>query len=109
MAADADALALGLLKLGVAQGDRVGIWAPNRAEWVQVQYATAKIGAILVNINPSYRVRALSGPGRARPLGLARPEASAKQSWTPEESCSVTSALGRPVGARTSEPAVMPG
>jgi fatty-acyl-CoA synthase len=44
---------------GVAVGDRVGIWSPNRAEWVVVQYATARIGAILVNINPSYRVHEL--------------------------------------------------
>src|SRR5262249_10495800 len=44
----------GLLALGVERGDRVGIWSPNNAEWVVVQFATAKIGAILVNINPSY-------------------------------------------------------
>ena len=53
--ADVDALALGLLGLGIARGDRVGIWAPNRAEWVLVQYATAKIGAVLVTVNPAYR------------------------------------------------------
>ncbi len=53
--ADVDALALGLLGDGVAKGDRVGIWAPNMPEWTLLQYATAKIGAILVNINPSYR------------------------------------------------------
>jgi fatty-acyl-CoA synthase len=47
--------ALGLLAEGVAGGDRVGIWSPNNAEWVVVQFATAKIGAILVNVNPSYR------------------------------------------------------
>jgi fatty-acyl-CoA synthase len=52
---DTDALALGLLGAGVTQGDRVGIWAPNCPEWVLLQYATAKIGAILVNINPAYR------------------------------------------------------
>ncbi|NUP03199.1 MAG: AMP-binding protein [Nonomuraea sp.] len=50
-----DDVALGLLARGVAKGDRVGIWAPNCAEWVFTQYATAKIGAILVNINPAYR------------------------------------------------------
>ncbi|WP_308378345.1 AMP-binding protein [Streptomyces sp. ISL-87] len=55
LAADVDALALGLLGLGIAKGDRVGIWAPNRAEWTLVQYATAKIGAILVTVNPAYR------------------------------------------------------
>ena len=59
LAADVDAVALGLLDLGVAKGDRVGIWAPNRAEWTLVQYATARIGAILVNINPAYRVHEL--------------------------------------------------
>ncbi|MER5868812.1 AMP-binding protein [Streptomyces sp. NPDC002044] len=53
--ADVDALALGLLDLGVVRGDRVGVWAPNRAEWTLVQYATAKIGAILVTVNPAYR------------------------------------------------------
>jgi fatty-acyl-CoA synthase len=53
-------LALGLLARGVAKGDRVGIWAPNCAEWVLVQYATAKIGAILVNVNPAYRTHELA-------------------------------------------------
>jgi fatty-acyl-CoA synthase len=57
--ADVNALALGLLDSGIGQGDRVGIWAPNRPEWTLTQYATAKIGAILVNINPSYRVHEL--------------------------------------------------
>ena len=47
--------ARGLMALGVGKGDRVGIWSPNNAEWVIVQYATAKIGAVLVNINPAYR------------------------------------------------------
>ncbi|MDK9494255.1 MULTISPECIES: AMP-binding protein [Streptomyces] len=55
LAADVDGLALGLLDLGITAGDRVGIWAPNRAEWTLVQYATAKIGAILVTVNPAYR------------------------------------------------------
>jgi fatty-acyl-CoA synthase len=50
-----DALARGLMALGVEKGDRVGIWAMNHAEWIQVQFATAKIGAIMVNINPAYR------------------------------------------------------
>ncbi|MGH3187800.1 MAG: AMP-binding protein [Streptosporangiaceae bacterium] len=59
LAADVDALALGLLGVGIGEGDRVGIWAPNCAEWTITQYATAKIGAILVNINPAYRTREL--------------------------------------------------
>src|SRR4051794_35517352 len=58
--ADVDALARGLLALGIEKGDRVGIWAPNCAEWTVVQYATAKVGAILVNINPAYRTHELA-------------------------------------------------
>src|SRR5438067_9488456 len=54
-----DRFARGLLALGVAKGDRVGIWAPNHAEWVVAQFATPKIGAILVNINPAYRTHEL--------------------------------------------------
>ena len=50
-----DRVARGLMAIGVAKGDRVGIWSPNYAEWVLVQYATARIGAILVTINPAYR------------------------------------------------------
>ena len=50
-----DEVARGLLSLGLAKGDRVGIWSPNNAEWVLLQYATARIGAILVNLNPAYR------------------------------------------------------
>ena len=57
--AEVDALALGLLAAGIAKGDRVGIWAPNCAEWTLTQYATAKLGAILVNINPAYRTSEL--------------------------------------------------
>ena len=58
------------MALGIERGDRVGIWAPNCGEWTIVQYAAAKVGAILVNINPAYRTHELgyvlnqSGPGR---------------------------------------------
>jgi fatty-acyl-CoA synthase len=52
-------VARGLLVRGVKKGDRVGIWSPNRYEWVVLQYATARMGAILVNINPAYRVHEL--------------------------------------------------
>jgi fatty-acyl-CoA synthase len=52
-------LAVALLGFGVKKGDRVGIWSPNNAEWVLTQFATAKVGAILVNINPAYRVQEL--------------------------------------------------
>ncbi len=53
--AETDTLARGLIAAGLRAGDRVGIWAPNCAEWVLLQYATAKAGVILVNINPAYR------------------------------------------------------
>lgn len=52
---DVDELARGLMGAGIQQGDRVGIWGPNSAEWTLVQFATARIGAILVNVNPAYR------------------------------------------------------
>src|SRR5215469_18315258 len=51
-----DAFAAGLLALGLKRGDRIGVWSPNNAEWVVTQFATAKAGLILVNINPAYRV-----------------------------------------------------
>ena len=57
---DVDALARGLIGAGIAKGDRVGIWSPNCAEWTLVQLATAKVGAILVNVNPSYRTHELA-------------------------------------------------
>lgn len=52
-------LANALLGRGIGRGDRVGIWAPNRYEWVVTQYATARIGAVLVNVNPAYRAHEL--------------------------------------------------
>ena len=55
-----DRLARALLAAGVEKGDRVGIWSPNTAEWVYVQFATAKVGAVLVNINPAYRTHELT-------------------------------------------------
>ncbi|MGW4231078.1 AMP-binding protein [Streptomyces sp. NPDC004980] len=57
--ADVAELARGLMASGVAKGDRVGIWAVNCPEWVLVQYATARIGAVMVNINPAYRAHEL--------------------------------------------------
>jgi fatty-acyl-CoA synthase len=58
-AARVDELAAGLLAVGIERGDRVGIWSPNRVEWLVTQFATARIGAILVNINPAYRLAEL--------------------------------------------------
>lgn len=57
--AKTDELANGLLGLGLVKGDRVGIWSPNRPEWLLTQFATARIGLILVNINPAYRLSEL--------------------------------------------------
>jgi fatty-acyl-CoA synthase len=54
-----DAFAAGLLKLGLVKGERIGIWSPNRWEWLVTQFATARIGLILVNINPAYRLTEL--------------------------------------------------
>ena len=67
-------IARGLLALGVEPGDRVGIWSPNNAEWVTLQYATAKAGAIMVNVNPAYRTSELAyalGQSRVSTLVLA--------------------------------------
>ncbi len=55
----AERFAAGLLKLGLEPGERVGIWSPNRYEWVVTQFATAKAGLVLVNINPAYRISEL--------------------------------------------------
>ncbi|MFR9674893.1 AMP-binding protein [Streptomyces sp. TR06-5] len=57
---DVDQLARGLLARGIGRGDRVGIWAVNCPEWLLVQYATARIGAVMVNINPAYRTHELA-------------------------------------------------
>jgi fatty-acyl-CoA synthase len=57
---DVELVARGLIAAGVEKGDRVGIWAPNSARWTITQYATANIGAILVNVNPSYRTHEFS-------------------------------------------------
>jgi fatty-acyl-CoA synthase len=67
---EVDVLARALIGLGVAKGERVGIWAPNRPEWVLVQCATARIGAILVNINPAYRTDELRYVLRQAGVGM---------------------------------------
>ena len=67
-----DAFAAGLLALGFEPGDRVAIWAPNCAEWVVAQFATAKAGLILVNINPAYRLAELEYA--LNKVGLPRPD-----------------------------------
>ncbi|MFC6636536.1 AMP-binding protein [Sulfitobacter sediminilitoris] len=90
-----DRLAAGLLSIGVYKGDRVGIWSPNRPEWVLAQFATARIGAILVNINPSYQSAELhyalhhagvstliTAPGFATPT-IWQSCKSLRRSWPP--------------------------
>jgi len=59
LATEVDRLAKGLLALGLKKGDRIGIWSPNRVEWLLTQFATARIGLIMVNINPAYRLSEL--------------------------------------------------
>jgi fatty-acyl-CoA synthase len=63
-------VAKGLLAFGVSKGDRVGIWSPNRHEWVIVQFATARIGAILVNVNPAYKASELKFALRQSEISL---------------------------------------
>ena len=60
LAEQVDHVAAGMLAIGIASGDRVGIWSPNCAEWIMTQFATARIGAILVNVNPGYRTEELA-------------------------------------------------
>jgi fatty-acyl-CoA synthase len=67
---EVDAMAQGLLAVGIGKGDRVGIWAPNCPEWLITQYATAKIGAILVTINPAYQTSELEYVLRAAGIRL---------------------------------------
>ena len=66
---EVERVALGLLALGIEPGDRVGIWSPNCAEWTVLQFASARVGAILVNVNPAYRPQ--RARVRARPLRRA--------------------------------------
>ena len=60
LARDVDALARGLMAAGLQRGDRLGVWAPNCAEWTITQYATATVGVVLVNVNPAYRTHELA-------------------------------------------------
>jgi fatty-acyl-CoA synthase len=83
-----DRLATGLLHAGIAKGDRVGIWAPNRAEWALTQYATARIGAVLVTINPAYRsheLRYVLGQSQVKLLVSARAFKTSDYAGTIEE------------------------
>lgn len=104
--ADVDRLARALLAVGVVTGDRVGIWAPNCSEWTLVQYATAKIGAILVNINPSYRSHELQyvlGQAGISTLVAAESFKSSNYRQMVEEVREEVSGLGRVVYIGTSD------
>jgi fatty-acyl-CoA synthase len=71
----ADHMAAALLAMGIRRGNRVGIWSPNRLEWLLTQFATARIGAVLVNINPAYKSSELEyalNKVRCRMLVMAR-------------------------------------
>ena len=92
--AEVDALAAGFIALGLRVGDRVGIWSPNRAEWLVTQFATARAGLVLVNINPAYRIaeleyalnlsgcRAWSRPSSSRPRNTWRCCSAWRPSWS---------------------------
>ncbi len=84
----AEQVACGLLALGIEAGERVGIWSPNNAEWVLLQYATAKVGAILVNINPAYRTSELSY-GRTTTSSTTA-SSSARAALTPRRTASAS-------------------
>ena len=91
--------AAGLARLGVRKGDRVGIWSPNRAEWLVTQFATARLGAILVNINPAYRLAELEYALNAAGVSVlvSAPPSRAAVTWT----CCTNSASARPESARS--------
>ncbi|MFI7544303.1 AMP-binding protein [Actinoplanes sp. NPDC049599] len=113
-------VARGLLARGINKGDRVGIWAPNCAEWVITQYATAKIGAILVNVNPAYRTHELEYVVRQSGLRLLVSAVAFKTSdyrgmiaeigftetifiGTPDWAKLIAGGQGRSLGERTAE------
>ena len=108
-----DKLAAGLLTLGLHPGDRIGIWSPNNSEWVLTQFATAKAGLILVNINPSYRVaeleyalnkvgckalilaEALQDRGLCRHAARACPRTRRRDAWQARGRAAAVAALDR--------------
>jgi len=93
--AEVDAVARALLAAGMRTGDRIGIWSPNRIEWALVQYATAKVGIVLVNINPAYRthelVYALQQSGCRMLIAASRTRVSDYEAMTAEARDELTS------------------
>ena len=118
-----DELAAGLLGLGLQRGDRLGIWSPNRAEWLVTQFATARIGVILVNINPAYRLseleyalnvsgcRAIVTAERLKTsmylqmLRTLAPELDQQRAGQAEGGAAAGAAVGHPHGQRATAPA----
>ena len=84
-----DAFAAGLLALALKRGDRIGVWSPNNAEWVITQFATARIGAILITINPAYR----AAEAESLPVIHVVPERAA-----PEAVVAAVAGIGRIAG-----------
>ncbi|GED96970.1 AMP-binding protein [Gordonia crocea] len=97
MLRDVRALAAGLLRSGVRRGDRVGVWSPNRAEWVLTQYATAAIGAVLVNVNPAYRQHELDFALRHAGISLVLASPAFKDSDYPAMIEAATRSLSSPL------------
>ena len=100
---DVDALAIGLIRAGIGKGDRVGMWSPNCAEWTITQYATAKIGAILVNVNPAYRTHelayALKQSGTKLLISAEEFKGSSYRAWS--RRCATTSRRSSRCGSST--------
>ena len=83
-------LARALIARGIQRGDRVGIWSPNRFEWVVLQFATARVGAILVNINPAYKTcgaRVRAQPVRGAPAASSRAASARPTTWRCSRRC----------------------
>jgi len=97
MLRDVRALAAGLRRAGVRRGDRIGVWSPNCAEWVLAQYATAAIGAILVNINPSYRQNEVDFALRHVGISLVLVSPPFKDSDYPAMVAAAVRALAEPI------------
>ena len=95
-----DAFAAGLIALGLKPGERIGIWSPNNAEWVVTQFATAKAGLILVNINPAYR---LAGVGICAEQGRL-PRADHRDIVQDQRLCRDDQHAGAGTAARASRP-----
>ena len=93
--AEVDRIATGLLHEGVVKGDRVGIWAPNCAEWTVIQFATARIGAVLVTIKKLDDNIGLAGEPKANLIGLMRDLYPQHKDKTDEELLRLVGGMGQ--------------